>query len=152
VARRIKIGLKMNSSENTVSAELGLRIIATEQTAVPLAGGLFYSREDPYAVRIVIHVGLDEPVEWIFARDLLSMGTENRKGIGDVQVWPSADPEGRAPGGVLNIELSSPFGRAHLKAPANQVSDFLRRAYRIVPAGEESGHIDLAAELNDLLR
>jgi hypothetical protein len=142
----------MNSRENTVSAELELRLIATEQTAVPLAGSLFYSREDPYAVRIVIHVGLDEPVEWVFARDLLSMGTENREGIGDVQVWPSADSEGREPRGVLNIGLSSPFGQAHLMAPATQVADFLRRAYGIVPAGQESGHMDVAAELDDLLR
>jgi hypothetical protein len=141
----------MNNSESTVSAELELQLVAAEQTPVPLAGSLFYSREDPYAVRIVIHVKPDETVEWVFARDLLSTGIENREGIGDVQVWPSADPEGREPGGVVNIELSSPFGRAHLKAPAAQVSAFLRRSYLIVPAGQESGHIEITAELNDLL-
>lgn len=152
MTRRIKIGLKMNSSKNTVSAELKLRLIASQQTPVPLTGVLFYSREDPYAIRIVIHIGLDESVEWVFARDLLSTGTRSREGIGDVQVWPSADSEGREPGGVLNIGLSSPFGQAHLKAPASQVSDFLRRAYQIVPACEESDHIDVAAELDELLR
>jgi hypothetical protein len=31
------------------------------------------------------------------------------------------------------------------------VSDFLRRTYRIVPAGEESGFVDVEAELTDLL-
>jgi len=69
----------MNSS-STVSAELGLRLVVPQQTIVPLMASLFYSREDPYAIRIAFHVGLDEPVEWIFARDLLAMGIEGREG------------------------------------------------------------------------
>jgi hypothetical protein len=48
--------------------------------------------------------------------------------------------------------LSSPLGQAHFEAPAREISDFLRRTYQLVPAGEESGHIDIEAELNDLLR
>ena len=79
----------MNSS-STVSAELGLRLVVPQQTIVPLMASLFYSREDPYAIRIAFHVGLDQPVEWIFARDLLARGIEGREGLGDVQVWPSA--------------------------------------------------------------
>ena len=73
VTHRIKIGLVMNSS-STVSAEVGLRLVTTPQTIVPLTGSLFCSRQDPYAVRIAFHAGLEEPVEWIFARDLLSRG------------------------------------------------------------------------------
>ena len=56
----------MNSS-STVSAELGLRLVVPQQTVVPLVASLYYSKEDPYAIRIAFHVGLDEPVEWIFA-------------------------------------------------------------------------------------
>ena len=52
----------MNSS-STVSAEVGLRLVTTPQTIVPLTGSLFSSRQDPYAVRIAFHVGLEEPVE-----------------------------------------------------------------------------------------
>lgn len=141
----------MNSS-STASAELGLRLVTSQQTIVPLTGSLFYSREDPYAIRIALHVGLDEPVEWVFARDLLSMDIGGRGGIGDVHVWPSAGSEGGELGSAVNIELSSPFGRANLEAPAREVSDFLRRTYRIVPDGQESDHIDVEAELNDLLR
>src|ERR1700758_1043670 len=112
----------MNSS-STVSAELGLRLVVPQQTIVPLVASLFYSREDPYAIRIAFHVGLDEPVEWIFARDLLAKGIKERQGLGDVTVWPSAatpDPhcEDPEPGrNILNIELSSPFGQAHFEAP-----------------------------------
>jgi hypothetical protein len=37
-------------------------------------------------------------------------------------------------------------------APRGGVTDFLRRARQIVPDGQGSGHIDIDAELNDLLR
>jgi len=50
---------------------------------------MYYSGSDPYAVRMAFHVGTDEPVEWIFARDLLAAGIESRHGEGDVLVWPS---------------------------------------------------------------
>ena len=131
-----------------VSVEVGVWLVLPEETIMPVVARLFYSREDPYALSIMFEVGLDKPVEWIFARDLLAMGMQGREGLGDVTVWPSADSEG----GVLHIELSSPFGQAHFEAPAREISDFLRRTYQIVPVGEEIGHIDVEAGLNDLLR
>jgi len=151
------------SSSTTISAELGLRLVVPQQTIVPLVASLYYSGSDPYAVRMAFHVGTDEPVEWIFARDLLAAGIESRQGEGDVQVWPSpmscAETDELAatgapePGGkILNIELSSPFGQAHFEAPAQAMSAFLQRTYQIVPAGKESRHIDIETELNDLLR
>jgi len=153
------------SSSTTISAELGLKLVVPQQTIVPLVASMYYSGSDPYAVRMAFHVGTDEPVEWIFARDLLAAGIESRQGEGDVQVWPSAvsvaeagdldligtaDPE-EARGKVLNIELSSPFGQAHFEAPAEAMSAFLQRTYQIVPAGQESRYIDIETELNDLL-
>jgi hypothetical protein len=149
------------SSSTTISAELGLRLVVPQQTIVPLVASLYYSGSDPYAVRMAFHVGTDEPVEWIFARDLLAAGIESRQGEGDVQVWPSLmscaeadDRDGIGETGekILNIELSSPFGRAHFEAPAQAMSAFLRRTYQIVPPGQESSYIDIGAELNDLLR
>jgi hypothetical protein len=154
------------SSSITISAELGLRLVVPQQTIVPLVASMYYSGSDPYAVRMAFHVGTDEPVEWIFARDLLAAGIESRQGNGDVQVWPSLvsvaetgdlDPIDAAEltetrGKVLNIELSSPFGQAHFEAPAEAMSAFLRRTYQIVPAGQESRHIDIETELNELLR
>lgn len=150
------------SSSTTISAELRLRLVVPQQTIVPLVASMYYSGSDPYAVRMAFHVGTDEPVEWIFARDLLAAGIESPQGEGDVHVWPSPmscadadlDVPGPAdPGGmVLNIELSSPFGQAHFEAPARAVSAFLRRTYQVVPAGKESGYIDINAELTALLR
>jgi hypothetical protein len=128
---------------STVSAELELRLIEPQELVVPLVASLFYTRRDPYAIRIEFRA--DEHVEWVFARDLLAMGMVDREGPGDVTVWPSA-------GEVLNIELSSPFGRAHFEAPIARISDFLRQTYQLVPAGEESEHIDFDGGLDDLLR
>src|ERR1700761_469107 len=140
----------MNSS-STVSAELGLRLVVPQQTMGPLVASLYYPREDPYAIRIAFHVGLDEPVEWIFARDLLSNGIESREGLGDVVVWPSSGSADGKPGSVLNIELSSPFGQAHFEAPIKEISDFLKRTCALVPAGEETDFVDVEAELAELL-
>jgi hypothetical protein len=67
------------SSSNTVSADVGLRLIAPQQTIVPLEASFFYSGEDPYAVRLAFRTGLDEPVEWTFARDLLSVSNAGRQ-------------------------------------------------------------------------
>ena len=150
----------------TVSAELGLSLVVPEHGAVPLVASLDYCADDPYAIKMAFHVGTDEPVEWIFARDLLAAGIESRQGDGDVQVWPSsmsvAETSGldvigvaesqETQGKVLNIELSSPFGQARFEAPAEAMSAFLQRTYHIVPAGQESRHIDIETELNDLLR
>src|SRR5579859_8277388 len=149
-------GKQMNrSSSTTISAELGLRLVVPQQTIVPLVASMYYSGSDPYAIRMAFHVGTDEPVEWIFARDLLSAGIESRQGEGDVQVWPS-EPADAEEGGsddiVLNIELSSPFGQAHFEAPAEAMAAFLKRTYSLVPAGKESGFVDIESELNDLLR
>ena len=148
------------SSSTTISAELGLKLVVPQQTIVPLVASMYYSGSDPYAVRMAFHVGTDEPVEWIFARDLLAAGIESRQGEGDVQVWPSLmscaeadDPDGIGETGekILNIELSSPFGRAHFEAPAEAMAAFLQRTYQIVAAGQESRYIDIETELNDLL-
>lgn len=137
----------MNRSSTTVSAELGLRLVVPDRTTIPLLASLEYAADDPYAVRMAFYVGNDEPVEWIFARELLTVGIVRKVGDGDVQVWPAGaedDP-------TLNITLSSPFGNAHFEAPLSPLAEFLHRSYEIVPAGRESDFTDLTAELDNLL-
>jgi hypothetical protein len=131
----------------TVSAELGLSLVVPEHGAVPLVASLYYSTEDPYAIRMAFHVGMDEPVEWIFARDLLAGGLEGPAGEGDVQVWPGDDHGDE----VLDIALSSPFGEAHFEAPLSATAEFLKRTYEVIPAGREGDFIDLDGELDALL-
>ena len=146
----------MNSSSTTVSAELGLRLVAAEQAVVPLVASLHYSGSDPYAIRMAFHVGTEDPVEWIFARDLLADGLMTPEGDGDVLIWPSSpvigsDGQTDGPLSVLNIKLSSPFGEAHFEAPAEAIANFLDRTFRIVQMGRESQVIDIDAELSSLL-
>jgi hypothetical protein len=131
----------------TVSAELGLSLVVPEHGAVPLVASLYYSAEDPYAIRMAFHVGTDEPVEWIFARDLLAAGLVGPVGEGDVQVWPS-DSDGAD---VLSIALSSPFGEAQFEASLSATAEFLERTCKIIPAGSEADFIDLDAEIDGLL-
>jgi Streptomyces sporulation and cell division protein, SsgA len=134
-------------NSGTVSAELGLSLVVPEHGAVPLVASLYYSADDPYAIRMAFHVGTDEPVEWIFARELLAAGLAGPAGEGDVQVWP-----GGADGlDVLHIALSSPFGEAQFEAPLSATAEFLERTCRIIPAGAEASYIDLDAELDALL-
>jgi hypothetical protein len=136
----------MNSSA-TVSAELGLSLLVPEHGAVPLIASMCYSADDPYAIRMAFHVGGDEPVEWIFARELLSTGMHGPAGEGDVQVWPS-QPDGLE---VLNLALSSPFGEAHFEAPRVATAEFLNRTYDLIAPGREGEFLDLDTELDDLL-
>jgi hypothetical protein len=137
----------MINSSTTISAELGLTLVVPEHGTVPLVASLYYSADDPYAIRMAFHVGTDEPVEWIFARELLATGLACPAGEGDVRVWP-ASPAGRE---VLNIALSSPFGQAHFNAPVPATADFLRLTYDLVAAGREDEFIDVDGELDELL-
>lgn len=142
----------MNSS-GAVSAELGLSLILPDdETIVPLTASFHYFKDDPYAVRLDLHVGLDEPVAWVFARELLTAGMEREHGDGDVRVWPSVCSRTGLPAMVLNIELSSPNGAAVFEAPIREVGAFLVRAHDLVPAGREGDHVDLDRELAGLLR
>jgi hypothetical protein len=136
----------MNSS-TTISAELALRLVVPGRTTVPLLATVEYAASDPYALRVAFHVGNDEPVEWIFARELLTLGMARMVGDGDVQVWPGRTDGNR----LLNIGLSSPFGDALFEAPLAPLADFLHRTFEIVPAGRETEFVDIEAELDDLL-
>lgn len=140
-----------SSTEVTAELEL-LLVVPHDEMVVPLTAGLRYSKTDPYAVRLALHTGLDEPVEWVFARDLLSVGMEQEHGLGDVRVWPSVRSRGGLPGMVLNLELSSPNGQANFEMPLREIAGFLRRSHDLVPAGRESRYIDVDAELSALLR
>jgi hypothetical protein len=144
---KTKVCRMMKNSSATVSAELALTLVVPEHGAVPLMASLYYSAHDPYAVRMAFHVGMDEPVEWIFARELLSAGLTRPSGEGDVRVWPSANG-GRE---VLNITLSSPFGHAHFEAPLSGTADFVHRTLGIIVAGRETEFMDVDAELDALL-
>ena len=145
-----------NTSRGTVSAEQDLRLVGPGQVIVPLTADLNYSQQDPYAVRMSIYAGADEPVDWSIDRDLLAAALHARQGIGDVRAWPSAAsaPAGKgtdAEEKILNIVLGPPGGCARFEASAAGIEAFLARTYELVPAGQESACLDLDTELIELL-
>lgn len=156
----ISLGVAEMSSGNhdMISAELSMRLIGPGQVTVPLTATWSYSRQDPYAVRMALDTGEDEPVEWVLARDLLVAALDARAGIGDVRAWTStATPavqavNGAGTGGkVFNIVLGPPDGYACFYAGAADIGAFLARTYDLVPAGQESGYLNLDAGLAELL-
>jgi hypothetical protein len=128
----------------TVNVGIPLDLVA-EGLRIPLAADFSYASTAPFEVQVAFHAGGGEPVEWIFARDLLGSGLQARAGHGDVRVWPSPD------GQVISIEVRSPFGQALFEAGARDIAGFLEVTYRIVPEGGEAGRVDFGAELASLL-
>jgi hypothetical protein len=131
-----------------VATELGLQLVVPDHGAVPLTASLYYRGNDPYAIRMAFHVGTDDPVEWIFARDLLTAGLEHDAGDGDVRIWPST----AAGGDLLNISLTSPHGEARFEAALAAFTGFLLRTFEVVPPGREGEFVDIDSELDHLLR
>lgn len=142
-------------NRDTVSARQDLLLVGPDDVIVPLTAGLSYSRQDPYAVRVSLDVSLDEPVVWVFDRDLLAAALHGPEGIGDVRAWPSAPaPAGEEAGSwekILNIVLGPPSECARFEASAAGIEAFLARTYELVPAGQESACLNLDAELSELL-
>ena len=99
----------------TVSYPLALSLLSADGAELPLAAELRYSSQDPLAVEALFDDGGDEPVRWVFARDLLSSGLDHRSGDGDVVVWPTHDADGTR---AVHLRLRSPHGDALLEASA----------------------------------
>jgi hypothetical protein len=134
-------------SSTTLSADFPVRLVVLEQQlTADLMASLYYTAADPHAVRLAFHPGVDAPVEWVVARDLLTGGLDAYAGVGDVRVWPAEDGEP-----VLYIALTSPSGDALFEAPRDKIADFLRSTARIVPLGAEGAFVSIDAELADLL-
>jgi len=150
---------EMNGSNlDMVWAEQELWLIGPEDMIVPLTAEWSYSSQDPYAVMMSLDTGADHPVQWSFARDLLTAGLLAPAGMGDVQVWPAAasaaaldDDEAGSGEKILNIALGSPDGSARFETGAAGIEAFLARTFKLVPAGQESGFLNIDAGLVELL-
>ena len=138
-------------NRSTVSAEQDLWLIGPDDLTVPLTTGLYYSSQDPYAVRMSFDAGLDKPVEWAFDRGLLAAALHGPQGIGDVRAWPSARNGAGDGEEILNIVLTTPAGYSRFEASAAKIEAFLGRTYELVPADQECDGHDLDAELAEML-
>lgn len=108
---------------------------------------LRYDNTKPYAVSVLFNVGTAAPVEWLFGRDLLSVGRHQISGMGNVQIWPS-EIRGSA---MVFISLRSRAQVEVVAACAKTIDTFLERAHRIVPPGEEKQHLDIETTVCRLL-
>lgn len=141
----------MSARPVTVRSEFQLRLVVPGSSSLPVRAGLSYDAADPYAVTVAFHTGVNgngEVVQWTFARQLLTDGVTAPVGQGDVQVWPSTEA---ADGSVVCLSLSSPSGKALFEIPVSELVEFLTMTYAAVPTGAESDHVDVDAELAQLL-
>jgi Streptomyces sporulation and cell division protein, SsgA len=132
----------------TVSYPLALSLLSADGAELLLAAELRYAVHDPLAVEALFDDGSDDPVRWVFARDLLSSGLDRRAGDGDVVVWPTNDTDGIR---VVHIRLRSPHGDALLEASADAIQAFLIATWQLVPPGSEHEHLDVDGVLDALL-
>jgi hypothetical protein len=94
-----------------------------------------YRVDEPYAVAAALVAG-DIEIEWTFARDLLFDGLSFPTGEGDVLVAPGTNDQ-------VQLTLRSSDGAAGLLCDRTAVQEFVERIYAAVPAGDESGHLDM---------
>ena len=136
---------------STVVSRLTAALSLPAGDHVCVGSTLSYVRHDPYAVL----VGFSVPgsatdtvaVEWTFARELLTDGSQRATGDGDVKAWPSFTRTPR----TMGLSLSSPGGLAVFHFPLAGVQDFLLQTYDVVPLGSESDFLDFDVELNALM-
>lgn len=96
---------------------------------------LTWTSEDPIAVKLSFHAGLELPVEWTVSRDLFHDAiTRNTAGEGDVRVVVVDD--------TMLMTLDSPLGTQKFVGVASDVGMFLARTYGHVPRDAEEYDLD----------
>lgn len=135
----------MLGSSRTVTTRLMLTVSATTGDA-RLEAELRYDLGDPLAVSLAIGTQCDEPVVWVFARDLLAAGIAGPSGEGDITIEPIAEAEEQE----IRITLATDC-LATLIAPRDRVVEFLVETFTRVPSGAEFEAVDFDAEIAALL-
>lgn len=129
----------------TVTTAITLAV-STADADAEVAGELRYDPTDPFAVTLVVCPELSSPVEWVFARELLSQGVAAPIGEGDVTVEPMNVAGAR----LVQITLATDKV-ASLVTSTDTVVEFLVESYALVPSGCELDDIDIDAAISALL-
>ncbi|QKW20813.1 SsgA family sporulation/cell division regulator [Kitasatospora sp. NA04385] len=131
---------------STVQARMAMHLVVSSELSFRIVVDLDYDGDDPFAVRSTFHLPGDEPVTWVFARELLVDGISRPTGEGDVHIHPVGDDLDE-----VCIVLRSPQGDALMRAAAPPLLAFLARTDRLVPMGQELSGGELDEELASIL-
>lgn len=137
----------LSPTVSTASRTVCMELLAGEGPGLAVEAELLYDAQDPYAVRIVFDT-VRGPVQWMLARELLSRGSLEPSGDGDVHVWPCLSATGCA---VTMVELCSPTGDVLLQVDTGDVLAFLGESRAVVEPGAESRHLDVDGAIRALL-
>lgn len=137
------------SHERAVRRTLTGRVRQAADEEIEVTSVFSYLAEDPFAVSISFSCE-GEAVEWWVGREILFEGLMGPSGVpgADFRVVPLRRHD-RYPAVVL--ALASPFGRAAVEFPSEQVSAFLSAAHELVPRGAESAELDMDAGITAVL-
>lgn len=136
----------MRHEPTVICSRAVFELITPDAPVVPVTVELSYTSRDPYAVRASFRTGPKASVDWVFARDLLADGLVASAGSGDVRVQPApSDPD------RIELELTSPSGRALFTTSARDLGGFLARTYEAVPPTTEYSWLDVDMALSQLL-
>jgi hypothetical protein len=123
----------------------------------PVRSLLRYSSADPYAFSVTFFTGVDDQVEFVFARALLHRVVNKRRrrvGIGDVviSIGSLTLEDAEHPSRVVILELHSEFGYFKFIVPWDFAVQLLSRSFKLVHRGRELRHLKLERGLAELLR
>ena len=100
--------------------------------AIQVSAAMSWTEHSPLEVHIVFETG-GEPVEWVFARDILDDAIQDF-----TETWQGThDVKARTQTGTLELWLTSPFGTAVFTTSAWNVVTFLHKTYELSPRGKE---------------
>ncbi|RFU87205.1 SsgA family sporulation/cell division regulator [Streptomyces triticagri] len=124
------------------------RLVAADPRMLTIPASLHYDCDDPFAVRMTFPApatleGVE--VSWSFGRELLSAGLEESTGDGDVRIRPYGYER-------TVLEFHAPEGTAIVHVRTGELRSFLKRSAALVPAGHEHLHLEIDADLAELLR
>ncbi|MFH8610073.1 SsgA family sporulation/cell division regulator [Streptomyces sp. NPDC018029] len=136
----------MDQRLSTVTYAVTAHVSVPKGMPAPLPAELHYDMTDPYAVRLSLGAPLTRPVDWVFARKLMTEGLHRPTGSGDVLVIPRH----RCHRSSLRIVLRNTSGSALVEMAVPEVAMFLRRTFALVPEGAENLHLDLDRAISEL--
>ncbi|MBA0124709.1 SsgA family sporulation/cell division regulator [Haloechinothrix sp. YIM 98757] len=115
------------------------RFINLHSEHTPVLSRWSYHPEEPFSITVAFQTGVDQWVEWVFARDLLMAGVVGPAGIGDVRFIPFDDGDER----LLLLQIESDQGRASWFLDRREAEEFLEVTLEEVPAGSEEQYFDV---------